>query len=157
MWAVWIENHHSDFFIENGWIKPTTLRPMIVDDTPLTIVKDTPSWHVLELPVAILPESEEILREAKILYPGDIWTAQWHLPIQTALDASVPQAGVRHLVHWIPRSRMMFGVITRLGFVDSPCIISLSVSWCRMHRLDCPSQDACTKRPADAYASLMEA
>ena len=58
--------------MENGRIQPTTLRPIIVDGTSLTVVKDTSSRQILELSVPILLEDEEIPREAKALYPDDI-------------------------------------------------------------------------------------
>jgi hypothetical protein len=58
--------------MENGRIQPTTLRPIIIDGTSLTVMKDTSPRQILELSVPILLEDEEIPREAKALYPDDI-------------------------------------------------------------------------------------
>ncbi len=58
--------------MENSRINPTTLRPMIVDDASLTVVKDTSPQRVLELSVPILLNDEEILREAKATYLNDV-------------------------------------------------------------------------------------
>jgi len=58
--------------MENSRINPTTLRPMIVDDASLTVVKNTSPQRVLELSVPILLNDEEILRETKTPYPNGI-------------------------------------------------------------------------------------
>jgi hypothetical protein len=72
MWAVRIENHLSHVHIENSRIQSTTLRPIIVDRTSLTIVEDASPRQILELPIPILLDNEEILEETKAPYPDDI-------------------------------------------------------------------------------------
>ncbi len=58
--------------MEDGRVQPTTLRPTIVDGTSLTVVKDTSPRQILEVPVPILLDNEEIVRETKPCYPDDI-------------------------------------------------------------------------------------
>jgi len=81
MWAVWIENCLPRVFIQDCRVQPTTLRPIVVDGTSLTVVKGTLPRQIPKLPVPVLLEYEEILRKAKALYPRDIRTAQWHFRI----------------------------------------------------------------------------
>jgi hypothetical protein len=72
MWTVRIENHFFHIHIENSRIQSTTLRPIIVDRTSLTIVKDASPRQILELPIPILLDNEEILEETKAPYLDDI-------------------------------------------------------------------------------------
>jgi hypothetical protein len=72
MWTVRIENHLFHIHIKNSRIQSTTLRPIIVDRTSLTIVKDASPRQILELPISILIDNEEILEETKAPYPDDI-------------------------------------------------------------------------------------
>jgi hypothetical protein len=58
--------------MENDRIKPTTLRPIVIDRASLTVVKDASPEQILEVPVPILPDDEEILKETKAPYPDDI-------------------------------------------------------------------------------------
>jgi len=58
--------------MEDGRIQPTTLRPIIVDGASLTVMKDASARQILELPVPVLLDDEEILRETKAPYPDDI-------------------------------------------------------------------------------------
>jgi hypothetical protein len=43
-----MENGSPLVLVENGRVKPTTLRPIIVDGTPFTVVKDASSIQILE-------------------------------------------------------------------------------------------------------------
>jgi hypothetical protein len=45
---------------------------MLVDGASLTVVKDTFARKISELPVPILLEGEEVLKEAKAIYPDDV-------------------------------------------------------------------------------------
>jgi len=58
--------------MENDWVEPTTLRPIIIDGTSLTVMKDASPRQILELPVPVLLDNEEILREAKTPYLTDV-------------------------------------------------------------------------------------
>jgi len=72
MGAIAVENCFSPVLIENGRVEPTTLRPIIVNDASLTIVKNTSSRRVFELLVSTSFDDEEILRKAKTFYPYDV-------------------------------------------------------------------------------------
>jgi len=48
MGTVTIENSSPIVFIENGWVKSTTLGPIIVDSTPFTVVKYTSPIQIPE-------------------------------------------------------------------------------------------------------------
>jgi len=58
--------------MENGRVQPTTLRPIVVYGTLLTVVKDTSPRQIPELSVPIPPDYEEIPRETKTAYLCDI-------------------------------------------------------------------------------------
>jgi hypothetical protein len=58
--------------MKNGRVQPTTLRSIIVDNTSLTALIDASPRQILELPVPVLLDDEEILRETKAPYPDYI-------------------------------------------------------------------------------------
>jgi len=106
MWAVTIEHRFPLIYIKNDGVDLTTLRPIIVDGASLTVVENTSSHEILELPLPIPFGDEEILRKAKVSYPCDIRAGQWHLSIQAAFDAPVLHTPALHrYYHWLmPRN-----------------------------------------------------
>jgi len=96
MWTVTIKHRFPLVYIENDGVDLTTLRPIIVDGASLTVVENTSSHKILELPLPIPLDDKEILRKAKVSYPCDIRAGQWHLSIQAAFDALVLQTPALH-------------------------------------------------------------
>jgi len=67
-----MENGSPLVLVENDWVESTTLWPIIVDGTPLTVVKDTSPIQILEPQLSIPLCNKETLREAKASYPFNI-------------------------------------------------------------------------------------
>ena len=91
-----MKNHLSLILVEYGWIQPTTLRPILVDCTSFTVVKDASARQIPEVMAPVPLEDERILVETQLLDSGYVRITQWHPGIHATLGAAVMKT---HAVH----------------------------------------------------------